>query len=352
MTALQAAIAVLREAGEPLHYEEITRRILAGGLWTTSGLTPEATLGARLSQSVKNEGDASPYVRTRKGTYGLRDGSLLGFSTPAPIPPPTPPIKAPKTLSFTNAAERVLSEAKDHRPLHYRVVAHEIIERGLVKSNGQTPEATLYASIHEEVRRQHERGERPRFALHKKGYLGLSKWQGEGLAFHIERHNAEVRKRLVERLKAMDPYAFETLVSRLLVALGFDVEVTKKSGDGGIDVRGTLVVGDTVRTRMAVQVKRWKDNVQAPIVQQVRGSLGAHEQGMIITTGGFSKGARDEAERADATPVGLMDGEQLARLLVEHELGVRRQPVYLLDLLSEEITTPEADVDLQTLLPS
>jgi restriction system protein len=70
-----------------------------------------------------------------------------------------------------------------------------------------------------------------------------------------------------------------------LTAIGFEeVEVTSRTKDGGIDVRGTLVVGDVIRTRLAVQVKRWKQNVQSPVIQQVRGSLGAHEQGLIITT--------------------------------------------------------------------
>ena len=92
----------------------------------------------------------------------------------------------------------------------------------------------------------------------------------------------------------MDPGDFEELIGTLLTKLGFeDVEVTARSNDGGIDVRGTLVTGDVIRTRMAVQVKRWKANVQTPIVQQVRGSLGTHEQGLIITTSDFSKGALD-----------------------------------------------------------
>jgi len=54
------------------------------------------------------------------------------------------------------------------------------------------------------------------------------------------------------------------------------------------------------------------------------GSLGSHEQGLIITTSDFSKGARQEAERADAVPVGLMGGDQLVRLLVENDIGVSR----------------------------
>jgi restriction system protein len=106
-----------------------------------------------------------------------------------------------------------------------------------------------------------------------KGFIGLSDWYEEGLALQIERHNAEVRQRLRDRLHTMSPADFEALIRRLLVALGFDeVEITPYGGDGGIDVRGTLVVGDVIRTRMAVQVKRWRHNVQAPTVQQVRGS--------------------------------------------------------------------------------
>ena len=100
----------------------------------------------------------------------------------------------------------------------------------------------------------------------------------------------------------MEPGEFEELISLLLAEMGFEVvEGTKLSGDGGIDVRGTLVVGNVVRIKMAVQVKKWKlkNNIQAPVVQQVRGSLGAHEQGLIITTSDFSKGSVKEATQAD-----------------------------------------------------
>ncbi len=92
------------------------------------------------------------------------------------------------------------------------------------------------------------------------------------------------------------------------------------------------VVGDVIRTRLAVQVKRWKSNVQAPVIQQVRGSLGTHEQGLIITTSDFSKGAREEATRANATPVGLMDGEQLVDLLIQNEIGITLTPLQLIQL--------------------
>jgi restriction system protein len=256
--------------------------------------------------------------------------------------PENPPEIAPeqqapsvpsRALSFADAAERVLTEHAGGQPMHYRVITAKALELGLLRTQGQTPEATLNARITTEVRSKASRGEVPRFTLHGKGYVGLTSWHDAGLAAQSEQHNAEVRSQLHARLGRMVPVEFEALIGRLLEALGFpDVEITGRSGDGGIDVRGTLVVGDVIRTRMAVQVKRWKNNVQAPTVQQVRGSLGTHDQGLIITTSDFSPGARIEAERANAVPVALMNGEQLVKLLVKHKIGVRRVPYELIEL--------------------
>ena len=99
-----------------------------------------------------------------------------------------------------------------------------------------------------------------------------------------------------------------------------------------------MVVGDVIRTRMAVQVKKWatKNRVQSPTVQQLRGSLGAHEQGLIITTSDFSAGARSEAARGDAVPVALMNGEQLVALLAANEIGVARNTHDIFDIETEE----------------
>jgi restriction system protein len=122
-----------------------------------------------------------------------------------------------------------------------------------------------------------------------------------------------------------------------LVKIGFvNVEVVGKTNDGGIDVRGTLVVADVIKTHMAVQAKRWKNNVQAPVVRDVRGGLGVHDKALIITTSDFSFGARQEAERHNAVPVALMNGEQLVVLLVEYKLGVTRSSYDLIELDTSE----------------
>ncbi len=242
------------------------------------------------------------------------------------------------SLSFTQCAERVLLEFGDKKPMHYKDITEKALQEGWLVTSGKTPEASMYAQVITEIKRQKKRGERPRFVQHGRGYIGLSQWMKRGLSFQIEQHNNHVRKALREKLLDMNPGEFEELVSQLLVEMGFEmVEVTKVSGDGGIDVRGTLVVGDVIQIKMAVQVKKWKlkNNVQAPVVQQVRGSLGAHEQGLIITTSDFSQGAIKEAAQTDKTPIALMNGERLVMLLMEYGIGVRRSTPELFELDEE-----------------
>lgn len=222
--------------------------------------------------------------------------------------------------------------------MHYREITRQALAQGLIATSGRTPEASMYAQIITECKRRQLRGEQQRFMLVGKGLVALMRWQTKGLAYQVEEANRKVRKELLEKIKRLPPEQFEELIGRLLAELGFEqIEVTNRTNDGGIDVRGTLVVGDVIRTRLAIQVKRWNQNVQAPTVQQVRGSLGAHEQGLIITTSDFSKGAKEEAQRPDATPVALMNGEQLVALLVEKEIGVTRTPMEILQLAEEQV---------------
>lgn len=331
MNSLDAAAAVLEKAGEPLHYRELTKRMLAQNLWQTAGQTPWNTVNANIAVDISDSGSLSRFQRTGPGIFALRVWGLPEHDVKSKKQPESP--KTTESMTFNDAAEHVLNKYGKRQPMHYRAITEKILVLGLVHTEGKTPEATLYAQILTEIERQKKRGEGPRFVKHGKGFVGLRKWMGQGLAFQIQQHNAAVRKKLHERLYAIAPAEFEALVGQLLVALGFEeVAVTSVSNDGGIDVRGTLVVGDVIRTRMAVQVKRWKKNVPAPTVQQVRGSLGTHEQGLIITTSGFSKGAQTEAERPDAIPVALMDGKQLVQLLVENDIGVHRNRYDLIEL--------------------
>ena len=337
MSIRGAAIQVLRDAGQPLTAKQIAERLLKQGLWQTQGKTPDATVAARLYMDIKTGGEKSPFALVGPQTFGLRE---LG-AQPLPNKKPSPgQEKAARsqpatTFSFTDAAEKVLEQFGQKKPMHYRAITEKALSLGWLDTAGKTPEASMYAQVLTEIRRYQKRGEQPRFVQHGRGYVGLSRWMGKGLAFEIEQHNKRVRQGLHKQLLAMAPTEFEEMIARLLAEIGFeDIEVTRRSGDGGIDVRGTLVVGEVIRTRMAIQVKRWKpsNRVPAPEVQKVRGSLGTHEQGLIVTTSDFSTGARDEAGRANAVPVALMNGEQLVALLAAYGIGVSKQTHDIIDL--------------------
>lgn len=105
------------------------------------------------------------------------------------------------------------------------------------------------------------------------------------------------RKQLSDVLQNMDPYGFERLAQRVLRECGFvQVEVTKKSGDGGIDGTGKLKINGIFSFNVAFQCKRYKGAVSAGDIRDFRGSLTTDiEKGVFITTGVFTKAAREEA---------------------------------------------------------
>lgn len=344
MSVLSAAIQILKKSGAPLHAKDLASQMIAEGLWTSDGKTPAATVSARLYSDIKKKGETSAFVKVSPQTFALRDSSVEATNSgstqaPAKEAPKLPSVNA--SFSFADCAQKVLEEFGGKKPMPYKEITEKALEKGWLVTSGKTPEASKYAQVITEIKRQQKRGERPRFVQHGRGYIGLSQWMGRGLAFQIEQHNHQVRKALRERLLAMKPGEFEGLISQLLAEMGFEmVEVTKLSGDGGIDVRGTLVVADAVRIEMAVQVKKWKlkNKILAPVVQQARGSLGAHEQGLIITTSDFSAGAVKEAAQTDKTPIALMDGEQFVMLLMEHGIGIHRSTPDLFEVDEEFFT--------------
>ena len=90
LTWRKAIDKVLAASSIPLHYNEITERILADGLRQNVGATPSATVNAQISASIKHDGDSSPYVRVSKGTFALSKAAS-GTSTPS-LPKLTPTV--------------------------------------------------------------------------------------------------------------------------------------------------------------------------------------------------------------------------------------------------------------------
>jgi len=112
--------------------------------------------------------------------------------------------------------------------------------------------------------------------------------------------------KLISVLQAMDPIAFERLCQRVLRESGFiEVEVTKRSGDGGIDGYGTIRLGGLISFNVLFQSKRYKGNIGPDTVRDFRGAMvGRADKGLIISTGGFTLEARREATRGPASCCG------------------------------------------------
>jgi restriction system protein len=143
----------------------------------------------------------------------------------------------------------------------------------------------------------------------KKGELPLKFWQDI----------------LPERLSKISPAGFEKLCQRLLRESGFiQVEVSGRSGDGGIDGKGIVRVGGFLSFHVIFQCKRYTRSVSPDEIRDFRGAMmGRADKGLFITTGTFTKGAKTEASRDGAPPIDLVDGEQLAEKMKELRLGIR-----------------------------
>ena len=132
------------------------------------------------------------------------------------------------------------------------------------------------------------------------------------------------KDRLLSILVEMSPDAFERLSQRLLRESGFNqVEVTGRSGDGGIDGHGVVKLQGLLSFHVYFQCKRYRNTVGSSVVRDFRGAMmGRADKGLIITTGTFTRDAIAEATRDGATPIDLIDGPELMDRLKDLELGL------------------------------
>lgn len=112
------------------------------------------------------------------------------------------------------------------------------------------------------------------------------------------------RKRLLDILLSIDPASFERFCQRLLRESGFEsVEVTGRTGDGGIDGNGVLQINTFVSFKVLFQCKRYHGSVTPSMVRDFRGAmLGRTDKGIILTTGTFTQEAKREANRDGVPP--------------------------------------------------
>jgi restriction system protein len=140
-------------------------------------------------------------------------------------------------------------------------------------------------------------------------------------------HRAKLASELLQNIRSCSPHFFENLVVELLVAMGYGGSLADagravgKSGDGGID--GIIKEDRLGLDVVYIQAKRWEGNVSRPEIQKFAGALQGHraKKGVFITTSGFTKDALDFVSHIDSKIV-LIDGDQLAELMIDHNIGV------------------------------
>ena len=169
MKVLDAVIEVLKRAGKPLHYNEITQKVLASGLWETTGTTPASTVRARINEDIRKNGDDSPLVRHGAGKFSAKDRSA------SPAGRSASPVRvsgqSARHGSLADIAARVLEGSGS--PMHCRDIVRKGKEMGGLVTAAKAPEWALLAAVRREVKRQRDRGKMSRFTL-QRGMVGLT----------------------------------------------------------------------------------------------------------------------------------------------------------------------------------
>ena len=335
---------VLLDVGRPLKYKEITKLMLERGLFPNEQTNdPAGSVGKRIRDDINKFGENSNFQKFGPGIYGL-----LGMQFPEKVTTNNNKTftnkissKSSNENNILSAVEKVLEEYGNHNPMHYRDIAKKALSNGWLRKQKKSLSTLVNEELISDISSSKDGDHISRFYTKGNGYFGLLKWSESDLASLISDNNREIRKKLYTQLMKLSPKQFEKLVKMLLTKMGFDSKTTKFSGDGGVDVRGILVISEVIRIKLAVQVKQLNsDNkVQVKVVRELRGALDNHEQGLIVTTSDFSLGAKDDAKGTARKPVDLINGDKLLDLLIKFEIGVQRVKKELHEL----VDFPELD---------
>ena len=132
---------------------------------------------------------------------------------------------------------------------------------------------------------------------------------------------------ILQTIKGCSPEFFERLVIDVLIKMGYGGsrkeagQAMGKTGDGGID--GIIKEDKLGLDIIYIQAKRWENGVSRPEIQKFAGALQGQRarKGIFITTSDFSKNAIDYVKNIDSKII-LIDGQLLAELMIEHNVGV------------------------------
>jgi hypothetical protein len=350
MKASDAAYEVLAAAGELPHVKELTRRVIAQGLWQTQGKTPSSTLGAILGTEINQLGAASRFTRRMANTFDLRRPGdpvpQLSSQTAGPgvwmflgNPSRYNLISGIESGSVTNyamnqhrdqaafgdrvyfflsgtkagiyALGRITStayraeEANEFGAWKVDVAFEATIEPPLLRAPDMTGDPVLASfgpflgrmgtnfPIPSDVSARLDGVLAPRLRpVDASGRPSRFDPVAYELDRALERARENVKAEFLAYLRGLTATEFEHVVRLLLAALEYqDVKVVGKAGDHGIDVRAVLRYRGVANVPTFVQAKRFAagNNVEGAVIGRLRGSLPVEAHGIVITTSDFTK---------------------------------------------------------------
>ena len=210
---------------------------------------------------------------------------------------------------------------------------HQITKRGndVLKKNPARIDVSYLNQFQEfkdfrAIRHTKEEEETPELDLN-------SKTPEESLEGAYQKLRGDLAAELLQRLKTCSPTFFERLVVEVIVKMGYGGtrkdagKAVGRSGDGGID--GIIKEDKLGLDAIYIQAKRWESTVGRPEIQKFIGALAQQraKKGLFITTSAFSADAEDCVSRIEAKVV-LIDGEDLAQLMIDHNVGVSTVGTY------------------------
>ena len=152
-----------------------------------------------------------------------------------------------------------------------------------------------------------------------------------------------LQSELLSKLKQVDPVRFEQIVIILMEKMNYGVgSMTKLSHDGGID--GIIDEDELGLEKIYLQAKRYADNkVNEKEMQNFAGALGCStvRKGVFITTSFFDERAKKKANSIQGKVIRLIDGQELTRLMIKHNIGVQLKTKIEIKKLDEDFFNEE-----------
>lgn len=273
-------------------------------------------------------------------------------------------------ITIVDAIKTVLQDSSEG--MTSQEIYNKIVERKLYTFGAKTPEAAVHAKLRVYCRDLDFPSSSPTKYFYLKKRIGKTNYyalinpeskednfqkeliqddsENEMLAEEkIERayklHVKELEDNLIERILQCKPEFFERLVVELLMKMGYGYDrssgsVVGKSHDGGVD--GIINEDKLGLSKIYIQAKRYAigNNVGSRDTQAFVGALQKAQKGVFITTSDFTKEAKKYAREiqngSNATPLRLINGHELAKLMVQYEVGLEAVHSYTVYRIEEE----------------